>query len=261
MSEAAQKSFLYSANYSQKTKKIIRKKSAQCYPLVKSKLSLPKKPREDLKLLFIGTFYMKGGIEIINAFEKVRKKHRNVSLTVITQVRTIKKSHLERMKKMDGLEIHDAVFNKKQIDNFYKSHDVFLSPTYRDSFGMILMEVLPFGMPIVGTDQYATREMIIGDYNGFLFPNHPLKDYDEKTYKIFGKYRNPRDLYLDLFSFQENRKMKIVEEFLYNSIEKFILDKNLFEKFSKNSIELYKKKFDYKKISSKIESIFEEALK
>jgi len=261
MSETAQKSFLSSAKYSSRIQKIIQEKSIQCYPLVKSEVQSPKKYSGEIRLLFTGTFYIKGGREIVNTFKKIREKYKNVTLTIISQVKAIKDTDIKHIKGIEGINLHDAVFNKQQMDDFYHSHNIFLSPTLRDSFGMILIEIMPFGMPVIGNDQYATREMIIDGYNGFLFPSHPLKDYDNKTYKIFGKYRNPKDFYADLFKYQKEGKMKPVEDFLYNSIEKFLINPELLEKFSRNSIELYNKKFHYDLISDRIESIFLDAIK
>lgn len=261
MSKTAQQSFLFSVRYSKKTIAAIKSKSAQCYPLIlRRNEPLSKKFSGKIKLLFAGTFYMKGGIEVVNAFEKLKKKYPNISLTIITQIQAIDKKDLERIKNMEGMDIFNAQFNIDQMNEFYRTHDIFVLPSYRDSFGMILVEVMSLGMPIVATDQYATSEMIINNYNGFLYPDHPLKDYDPETFKIFGKYYQPKDFYTELFKLQREGKMKPIESFLYDSIEKFVLDPELLEKFSQNSLDLYNKKFHYDLISDRIESIFLEAI-
>jgi len=262
MSEAAQKSFLSSVNYSQKTAEIIRNKSAQCYPLIMRKNEPRiKKFSGQIKLLFVGTFYMKGGIETVNALEKLRKKYSNLTLTIITQIQALKKSDLERIEKIEGIELLNAQFNIDQMNEFYQGHDIFVLPSYRDSFGMILAEVMSAGMPIIATDQYATSEMVIDGYNGFSYPNHPLKDYDENNFRIIGKYYQPKDFYCALFKLQEEGAMKPIEDFLSDSIEKFLTNPELLEKFSQNSLELYNEKFHYSLISDRVESIFLEAIK
>ena len=262
MSKTAQKSFLSSVKYSPKTIRAIKEKSEQCYPLMTTQDSQdPKKASgEKLRILFAGTFYIKGGIEVVNAFEQLKKTYPNLELTIITQEMTLKKEDLERIKSIDGISLFNAAFNAEQMNNFYREHDIFVIPTYRDSFGAILIEVLPFGMPIITTDQYATTEVAIDGYNGFVYPNHPLKDYDTETFQMFNKYFNPENFYAALFKFQEEGKMKPVESFIYKSIEKFIKKPELVEEFSKNSIELYKKKFHYDLISSRIESILLDAI-
>lgn len=263
MSKTAQKSFFSSVKYSKKTTEIIKKKSTQCYPMMT--IQDPREPKKvtdgkKLKLLFAGTFYIKGGIEVINAFEKLKRKYPDLELTIITQELTLKKSHIDKIRSINGVTLHNAAFKPEQMNEFFQTHDVFLIPTYRDSFGAILIEVLPFGMPIITTDQYATTEMVTDEHNGFVYPGHPLKDYDTQTFRMLNKYINPSDFYADLFELQETGKMKPIEDFIYNSVEKFIQNPELVEKFSKNSIELYKKKFHYELISDRIESIFLEAI-
>lgn len=262
VSEASKKSFFSSVNYPKKTKDILERKSTVIYPipLEKPESVSTKHFKGDLKLLFPGTFYMKGGMEVVHAYEKLRQTHDNVSLTVITAVHMLKKEDVEYIRTLPGLILQNANLNGEQMADMYRSHDILLLPTYREGFGLVLIEALSYGMPLVITDQYATKEMAIEGYNGFIYPNHPLKDYDSETYEMLGKYYNPKDFYRDLFKFQRSNQLKPVEEFLMSSIEKFLQNKNLLEKYSRNSLVLYNEKFHQGKLSEKIEGVFLEAL-
>ncbi|KKQ77328.1 MAG: Glycosyltransferase, partial [Candidatus Daviesbacteria bacterium GW2011_GWF2_38_6] len=211
--------------------------------------------------IFAGTFYMKGGMEIIKAYESLYKKYPNTQLTIITAIHMMREGDIEFIKSLPGVILINAQLNEHQMIEIYKSNDVFILPTFRDGFGLVLVEALAYGMPLIITDQYATSEMVLDGYNGFIYPNHPLKDYDTKTYELLGKYYNPKDFYHDLFKFQKEGKTKALENFIYNSMEKFILNTDLIEEFSKNSIDLYNKKFHYQLISDKIESVFLDAIK
>lgn len=262
VSEASKKSFFSSVNYPKKISGILERKSTVIYPIPLEKPeSISKKRFEGgLKLLFPGTFYMKGGMEVVRSYEKLRRKHGNVSLTVITAVHMLKKEDVEYIRTLPDLILQDANLNGEQMADMYRSHDILLLPTYREGFGLVLIEALSYGMPLVITDQYATTEMAIEGYNGFIYPNHPLKDYDSETYEMLGKYYNPKDFYSDLFKFQHSNQLKPVEEFLMSSIEKFLQNKSLLEKYSMNSLALYNEKFHQGKLSEKIEGVFLEAL-
>jgi glycosyltransferase involved in cell wall biosynthesis len=261
MSEAGKKSFISSSKYSKKTIDIINSKSIVCYPLIENDDAANKKFNGKINILFAGMFYVKGGLESVNAIKKLEKRYKNIKLTIVTPIHSIKKVDLDYISSIKSITLLDAKFNTQEMKNIFKKHDIFLLPTYRDSFGLVLIEALSVGMPIVCTDQYALKEMAINNYNGFVIPNHPLRDYNPDTLKLYGKYYNPKDFYSDLFEFQKKGKMKEIEKFIYNSIEKFILKPKLIEKFSKNSLELYDKKFHYQLISDKIESVFLEAIK
>src|SRR3990172_6275933 len=123
------------------------------------------------------------------------------------------------MNTIPGLALLDAKLTEQEMIDIYHAHDILLLPTYRDGFGLVLIEALAYGMPLIITDQYATKEMLINGVNGFIYPNHPLKDYNIETYELFGKYYNPKDFYTDLFRSQKEGKMLPIENFLVSSIE------------------------------------------
>ncbi|OGI34874.1 MAG: hypothetical protein A2259_00610 [Candidatus Moranbacteria bacterium RIFOXYA2_FULL_43_15] len=260
LSEAAQKSFLSSVKYSSRTKKIFERKSVYCYPLMEAQDYSIKKYSGGLKLLFIGTFYIKGGNELVTAFRRLKEIHRNIHLTIITSLGVMRQSDVKKIKEIEGIQLFDAKFTKDELDKLYKTHDIFIMPTYRDGFGLVWIEALSHAMPIIGTNQFATGEFCINSHNGFMYPNHPLQDYNNETFEIYGKYYNPKDFYTALFKLQKEGKMRPVEDFLCDSIERFIRNPGLLEEFSKNSAGLYNKKFHPDVISERIESIFLEAM-
>lgn len=263
LSEASKKSFFTSAYYPKIVRNILTKKMVVIYPvpLVDNQKCLPKKWSGTLRLLFVGQFYMKGGQELVNAFLNLRKQYSNISLTIITPIVALKKEDADNLLSQTGINLHDAVLGAEEMRQLYRDHHVFCLPTYRDGFGLVLIEAIAHGMPLIITDQYATTEMVVEDRSGFVFHNHPLQDYDPKTYQLLGKYYNPRDFYQDLFDFQKTGKLKPVENFLYNSIERFLLDPSLLEKFSIQSLDSYNTKFNQDFIAKQLDTVFLECIK
>lgn len=261
VSEASKKSFFASVNYGERTQKILMKKSIVIYPIPSEEAgtSTPKCFDGTLKLLFPGTFYMKGGMEVAHAYEKLRQTHQNVSLTIITALHMLRKEDIDYLCSLPGLTLQDAKLNEKEMAEMYQTHDILLLPTYREGFGLVLVEALSYGMPLIITDQYATKEMVQEGLNGFTYPN-PLRDYNPETYQMFGRYYNPKDFYTKLFSLQNTGKLKIIENFIISSVEKYLKDSTLLEDHSKNSLDLYSKKFHQALISEKIEGVFREAI-
>ncbi len=261
LSEAGKKSFFASVSYPRWARRILEAKSIVIYPVPIGKQdTVPKKFSGSLKLLFPGTFYIKGGLEVAHAYERLARDYPSLSLTMITALHMLKGEDREYLESLPGLTLVDAKLSEQEMIQMYSSHDIFVLPTYREGFGLVLIEGMAYGMPIITTDQYATSEMAIDGYNGFVYPNHPFKDYDPKTYKMFGKYHNPSDLYRDLFSLQDKGKLKPIEDFLVASVRRFFEDKSLLEKLSKNSLALYKEKFDADMLTTKLEQVFLEAV-
>ncbi len=260
MSEASRKSFLASVRYPAWVTAVAIKKSSVIYPLVDTAAEPAKLWSGSVRLLFVGLFYMKGGIELARAFESVRKRHENITLTIVTVLRMIRDTDLGYLRSIPGLTLVDATLNEQEMRAMYRTHDIFVLPTFREGFGLVLIEALAHGMPIITTDQYATAEMVTDGKNGFVYPDHPLKDYDPKTFRMLGKYYSPADFYADLFRFQTEGKMKQIENFIETSIEAFLSDPTLLNRLSKSSLELYEQKFAAQKISDQIEAVFLEAV-
>lgn len=261
LSEAGKKSFFATVPYAKAIQKRLEPKMMVIYPVPIEKQNVsPKKFTGSLKLLFPGTFYIKGGLEVAHAYERLRHTYPNVSLTIITALHSLKKEDVNYLHSVPGLTLLDAKLTEAEMIETYRSHDIFLLPTYRDGFGLVLIEALAYGMPMIITDQYATSEMAVDGSNGFIYPNHPLKDYDPKTYRLYGRYNDIKDLYTDLLRFQKEGKLKPVEDFIVASVEKFLKNPKLLEEFSRHSLELYAKKFDAEKLSDQLDKVFLNAI-
>ena len=261
VSEAAKKSFFSSVHYSTKTRKLLEQKSIVIYPIPIEQQGTKeaKQFSGQIKLLFPGTFYMKGGVEVVKAYEKLRATHPNINLTVITAIHMLREQDIKHMKSLPGLTLLDAKLNEQQMAKTYRNHDLLLLPTYREGFGLVLVEALSYAMPLIITDQYATTEMLQEGVNGFSYPN-PLRDYDTESFQMFGRYHDPKVFYEKLFSMQNSGGLKSIENFLVSSIEKFLNNPMLLEQQSRASLILYSEKFDAKKLSEKIEKVFLESV-
>ncbi len=262
MSQAGEKSFFSTVPLSERTRAIVRKKSIQIYPLIEQETKTTKNlsPKKPLRLLFAGMFYIKGGMELCHAFEILKKTYNHLELTIIAPLQTIKESDRQYIINLPGLTLLDATLDEVSMKKMYASHDIFMLPTFRDGFGLVLVEAIAHGMPLICTDQYATTEVVSHKYNGFVFPNHPLKDYDPQTYELLGKYYNPKDFYKDLFRFQVSGALKPVESFIVSSVQQYLDTPSMLKEHSLHSLALYAKRFDAKKISAQIESVFFNAM-
>ncbi len=261
MSEAAQKSFFSTLNYRDSLRQKLEKKCTVVYPLVPTRASLSKSfPSQKMKILFAGVFYMKGGLELVHAFQKLEATYPDqAELTLVTAIRMIRPADVELIRSVKNINLVDAVLTEEEMSNLYTENHIFCLPTFREGFGLVLVEALAHGMPIITTDQFATTEMAIAGYNSFVYPDHPLKDYQPKTFAMLGKYYHPRDFYRDLFILQNKGELLLLEDFIYASLETYLKSKSLFENHSRNSIKLFQEKFSSDVISKKIEEVFTEA--
>jgi glycosyltransferase involved in cell wall biosynthesis len=59
----------------------------------------------------------------------------------------------------------------EELDKFYRKIDVFVLPSFSESFGIVLVEAMSYGLPVIASDLPAVKEIISDNCNGLLF--HP----------------------------------------------------------------------------------------
>lgn len=116
--------------------------------------------RESKNILFVGTDWRrKGGPELLTAFEKIKMKHPDATLTIVG---CVPDSPLPA-----GVSVLGRVNHGKVID-YYCSSDVFCLPTKLEPFGLVILEAMAFGIPVVATDIGAIPDMVEHEVNGLL---------------------------------------------------------------------------------------------
>ncbi|MDH5444522.1 MAG: glycosyltransferase family 4 protein [Gammaproteobacteria bacterium] len=155
----------------------VYRKSKVQYPYIKQKLDKVQNPNIDkCRFLFVGTqFEIKGGGALLNAFSKIYSKYNNCTLDLITH---LPPTYQQAVDECNGINLYNAEFTREEIhEKFMKNSDVLLFPTYGESFGMVALEALSFGLAIIATDVYALREIVEDGVNGALI-QPPISTWD-----------------------------------------------------------------------------------
>lgn len=128
---------------------------------------LKKKKREDrMKIGYLGGLDGRKNVTLlVEAFKILAAKRQDVELHVGGWG-----VELERFRAMGipRTHFHGFVPEERKVD-FYNSLDVFVFPSLREGFGMMLTEAMSCGLPVIGLDQSSTPE-ILGDA-GLLVKN------------------------------------------------------------------------------------------
>ena len=107
---------------------------------------LNKIKHEGLNIVFVGgDFYRKGGKEVTEAFEVLKKKYDGINLVTATNTP-----------------------HEKVVKEIYPSADIFVMPSYQETFGFVYLEAMSFGLPIIASKIFAIPEMVQDYKNGFL---------------------------------------------------------------------------------------------
>ena len=203
--------------------------------------AIPEKKFKKIKtgktvLLFVSRkFYFKGGLYAIEVMDRITKENENVEGWVVSDVpdEILEKYSGNKQIKFLGMKTHKEL-NKK----IYPAADIFLYPSFTDTFGFAILEAMSFGLPVVTCSGQSRKELIEEGKNGFVV------DLDKK------QERN--DIY-DL-----SRQKRTVENILKRTI--FLMNnRKLTKKISGNNIMKIKKgNFSIKKRNKEIHSILNE---
>lgn len=136
----------------------------------------------DFVFVFVGRIVKDKGInELVNAFVKLQTLSQTIHIILVgpeegslNPISDECRKHIETNK-----NIH-VVGSQSDIRPYLLSSDAFVLPSYREGFGMVLIEAGALGLPSITTDISGCNEIIIQGENGEIIPPHDEKALYEK---------------------------------------------------------------------------------
>ncbi len=103
--------------------------------------------------------------------------------------------------------------DKISLINFYKTCDIFIMPSLTETFGLVYVEALSQGLPIIYTKDQGIDGFYEEGYVGFHVDPHDIDDIGKKIIMIINNYDtltdNIRNLLLDTFDWNNIAKRYI----------------------------------------------------
>jgi len=95
---------------------------------------------------------------------------------------------LEELVKNLGLEVvvrFDGWVHGRQVGLYYSSADCFVLASYEESFGIVLLEALMYGLPVIASDTWGAREILGEKLPDFLYPVGDEVTLAEKIRRVY----------------------------------------------------------------------------
>ena len=93
--------------------------------------------------------------------------------------------------KKEGIEKH-VVFHgwvdQSKLSSYYKSADICVFPSRHEGFGLVVLEAMASGIPVIASDIPSFQEIISDGYDGKLFKS---EDADDLSKEIIALYQDP----------------------------------------------------------------------
>lgn len=160
---------------------------------------------EQFLLLFTGRIHRKKGIHfIIEAMKKL--KNNKLSFLIVGHAEdTEYVNHLKEIsEELAGNVIWKDSVNAEEIWDYYSSSDLFVLPSYDENFGMVVVEAMACGLPVLISRNVGIWKEVEVDNAGFIVN----QDVDEIANALKTIYENPdmlKQLSLNARKSVENR--------------------------------------------------------
>ena len=170
------------------------------------------------KILFVGRLIEKKGVEYLIKAIPYISAWNECKLIIVG-----KGFEEDKLKKLViDLDLENNVkfigkVSRNKITKYFKSSDIFILPSIVDSkgevetLGVVLIEAMAMGIPVIGSDIGGIPDVIDDSINGFLVEPKSITDIADKVIKLLSdkKLRN---------KFIKNAKKKVKEKFDWNNI-------------------------------------------
>lgn len=166
------------------------------------------------KILFVGRdFSRKGGYIVVDAFKRLRERRPDVELYVagpaVNPVQEV----------IEGYHyVGDCDYEKTAY--LFNLCDIFVMPSYFEAYGLVFIEALSFGLPVIARDDYEMKYIVEEGKSGLLLKkDDPIVLSDMMSSlltdsKIKNYVRSKRDFYLSEYSWDKvaERIYAVIEE-------------------------------------------------
>lgn len=143
-----------------------------------------KKEEENIKIALVGRISRwKGQQLLLDAFHNVQKKESSIELLFVGSAPPNQEHFLiDLQAKISGLNLEDKVKIipfQRDIEAVWKSIDIAVVPsTEPEPFGMVAIEAMMAGKPVIGANHGGLKEIIIHNETGLLFEPNNQKELE-----------------------------------------------------------------------------------
>jgi len=153
-------------------------------------------PLETITLGIIGRIDpKKGQLFVAQAVEKLVKRGNNIQLLIVGDATINDPAGMKYFKNLESFiirnNLQDHIYLKESTSDtlkFYNAIDLFVMASHGETFGMVTIESMLSGIPIIGTNTAGTPEILENGNLGTLFEFENENDFIEKVEKILENY-------------------------------------------------------------------------
>lgn len=141
--------------------------------------------KNNIKLLYIGDINKnKNIVSVIKACKNMQKKGINIKYTIVGKV---KDNKILKLIKKETFINYIEYMPRESLINIYRNNDIFIMPSLNESFGLVYLEAISQGMPVIYTRNQGFDKQF---EDGIIGYSVNPKDIDEIVSSIELIYKN-----------------------------------------------------------------------
>ena len=141
------------------------------------------KPDRTFRVVFAGEVSLQKGIPyLLEAVSMLKIK--NMELVLIG---AIARESLPFIKKYAGRVVHHGKVSRAAMPCRYSDASVFVLPSIQDGFGMVILEAMASGIPVIVSEHTAGRDIVREGIDGFVVP---IRDPQAIAAKLLALYED-----------------------------------------------------------------------
>lgn len=175
------------------------------------------------KLLYVGTIEKRKGIHLLlQALKEVKEEY---ELNLIGGYKPTDDYYLSLLGLLKDNNLKGKVFfrgrvSNEELRNYYIQSSVFVFPSLHEGYGMVIIEAMSYGLPVIAFKNSAIPYLVKDNHNGLLAENHNvpelqvriieilkdtqlLKSLKENALRTFKEVKSSEDLVKDIKQFYE----------------------------------------------------------
>ena len=138
-------------------------------------------------LYFSNLYKSKGVCILLNALKLLKNQSKDFRCSIVGGEGDVSTQELNSLIKEMDLEKEVVYLGKrygKEKTQIFKSADVFVFPTYYETFGLVNIEAMMYGLPVISTREGAIEDIVVDGETGYLVKR---KDHNNlaKKMKLF----------------------------------------------------------------------------
>jgi glycosyltransferase involved in cell wall biosynthesis len=146
------------------------------------KLPLEKKLTEKFRVLFVGGVSQRKGIKyLLEAFKNLNLKN-NVELIIVGGSLIPETTLLAPYK---GLYTRIPWVSDKELPSYFQKADIFVLPSIVEGFGIVLLEAMASGLPVITTHNTGGPDIIREGVDGFIVPIRDVEALQNRIYELY----------------------------------------------------------------------------